>query len=295
MNDLSSTGERQHTEEFDWHAMEHLHRYNVASELCAGLEVLDIASGEGYGSNILANSAKNVTGVDISAEAVKHASASYDRENLRYLQGSTDSIPLADHSVDCVISFETIEHHDRHEQMLAEIKRVLRPGGFVVVSTPDKLNYTDRPNIINKFHVKELYENEFRELMAKYFKNLSMYYQRVDCFGIISSDSPRNDALTYFTGDFDQVDLSMALPMPMYDICVASDGHVPVLQSSIFTGYPVFEQLRRLADQRLDEINRLQAILDNARNEIKDMRGSLSYSIGSALMAPLKSIRNVFK
>lgn len=295
MNDLSSTGERQHTEEFDWHAMEHLHRYTVAGGLCAGLEVLDIASGEGYGSNILAGSAKNVTGVDISAEAVEHASATYNRENLRYIQGSTDSIPLADHSVDCVISFETIEHHDRHEQMLTEIKRVLRPDGFVVVSTPDKLNYTDRPNIINKFHVKELYENEFKELMGKYFKQISVYYQRVDCYGLISCDEPRNDALVYFTGDFDRVHSSTVLPMPMYDICIASDAHVPVMGSSVFTGYPVFEHLKRLADQRLDEINRLQAILENARNEMNDMRGSLSYSIGSALLSPLKLIRNVFK
>jgi len=92
--------------------LEHMHRYYFAGQLVAGKVVLDIASGEGYGSAFLAQSADRVIGVDISTDAVAHASAKYSRENLEYLVGTCSGIPLAGGSVDVVVSFETIEHHD---------------------------------------------------------------------------------------------------------------------------------------------------------------------------------------
>jgi 2-polyprenyl-3-methyl-5-hydroxy-6-metoxy-1,4-benzoquinol methylase len=63
-----------------------------------------------------------------------------------------------------VVSFETLEHHDKHDEMFLEIKRILRPGGLLLMSTPEKLFYTDLPNVQNEFHVKELYLEEFRDL-----------------------------------------------------------------------------------------------------------------------------------
>src|SRR5215207_9384045 len=154
---LPDTGERLHTDVCDNNTLEHLHRYGIALDFCRGRRVLDVASGEGYGSNLLASVAEGVKGVDISEDAVSHARLKYRRPNLEYLQGSADAIPLPDASIDTVVSFETIEHHDRHAEMLAEIKRVLRPNGVLVISSPDKLNYTDIPGVINPFHVKELY------------------------------------------------------------------------------------------------------------------------------------------
>src|SRR5687768_2473380 len=124
---LDFTGERYVPEIRGDIALEHLHRYLLAKQLVAGKTVLDIASGEGYGSSILAESAFKVAGVDISREAVSHAQAKYRAENLEFLLGSCSVIPLSDASVDVVVSFETIEHHDEHELMIKEIKRVLRP------------------------------------------------------------------------------------------------------------------------------------------------------------------------
>src|SRR3954471_14002428 len=131
--------------------LEHLHRYLQAGEIAAGKVVLDIASGEGYGSAMLANSAARVIGVDISAAAVYHAADRYKKENLEYKVGSCADIPVPDASVDMVVSFETLEHHDQHEQMMREFKRVLRPAGVVLISSPDKDHYSVAPNYSNPY------------------------------------------------------------------------------------------------------------------------------------------------
>ena len=90
-------------------------------KLVEGKDVLDVASGEGYGSAMLAGRARSVRGVDISQDAVGHARERYAGvANLQYLQGSAAAIPLPDDSVDVVVSFETIEH--LYEQVPARVE-----------------------------------------------------------------------------------------------------------------------------------------------------------------------------
>ena len=103
--------------------------------------VLDIASGEGYGSALLASGATRVTGVDIDPQTVQGATQKYssNNSNLEFKQGSADNIPLHSGLFDVVVSFETIEHHDNHVEMMREIKRVLKLGGLLIISSPDKL------------------------------------------------------------------------------------------------------------------------------------------------------------
>src|SRR5689334_5420887 len=113
---IDNEGERLSKEAGPYSLTHHLHRYAVAAELCKGKCVVDLASGEGYGSNLISQWAKNVIGVDISEQAVQHASRTYKRPNLEFRLGSATKIPLPDKSVDIVVSFETIEHHDRHQE-----------------------------------------------------------------------------------------------------------------------------------------------------------------------------------
>ena len=102
-------GERFTTDTTGQIDVEHLHRYFLARELTRGVDVLDIAAGEGYGSAFLAQTASSVIGIEMNRAAVEHARAAYVAQNLRFEQGSTQSIPLPDQSIDCVVSFETIE------------------------------------------------------------------------------------------------------------------------------------------------------------------------------------------
>lgn len=176
---LSFTGERYTPETEGNIYLEHMHRYLMVRDLVSGKDVLDIASGEGFGSYFMAGHAASVVGVDIDQMSVEHASARYRLPNLAFRVGSCDDIPLADNSVDVVVSYETIEHHDAHERMMLEVRRVLRPGGVIVISSPEKHAYTDVPGTRNPYHVKELYRAEFDALMRAHFRHVVLYGQRV--------------------------------------------------------------------------------------------------------------------
>src|ERR1700675_2895497 len=95
---LPWTGERYLPQIAGEIQLEHVHRYLVARDYAKDKDVLDIACGEGFGSAILADSARRVVGVDIAAEAVAHASIRYRRENIRFQEGSCAAIPLDDAS-----------------------------------------------------------------------------------------------------------------------------------------------------------------------------------------------------
>lgn len=178
---MKFTGERYVPTESGEIRHEHLHRYAWAARLVAGRDVLDIACGEGYGSAMLAQrGARSVIGVDISEEAVAHARDAYGRvENLDYRRGDAARIPLADDTVDIVVSFETIEHHDKHREMLAEVRRVLRPDGLLIISSPNRPVYSERSGHHNEFHVKELDFDELDLLLREQFGAIAYWGHRL--------------------------------------------------------------------------------------------------------------------
>ena len=151
MSTMEFTGERFLPTVSGEIELEHMHRYLQAKELAVNKSVLDIACGEGYGSALLATVANNVIGVDISEQAIKHASAQYKASNLKYIHGSCSLIPLPDACIDLVVSFETIEHHVEHESMMLEIRRVLKPDGVLIISSPDRRHYSIDRNYSNPF------------------------------------------------------------------------------------------------------------------------------------------------
>ncbi len=246
---LPDTGERLVTETYNQSTIEHLHRYALALGLCDGKDVLDIASGEGYGAHILSDVATSVVGVDVSSEAVLHAQMKYMKANVRYIQGSTSDIPLQANSVDVVVSFETIEHHDKHEEMMSECKRVLRPNGTFIVSSPDKLNYTDKPNYVNPYHVKELYAEEFRWLIKKHFRNVKFLTQRT-VYGslVVPEDDPAGFA--EYAGDHYKISSFDNMQEPIYNICIASDVHLPQQLVSFFEGLQIKDNEIKQIEER---------------------------------------------
>jgi O-antigen biosynthesis protein len=216
--------------------VEHVHRYLAASRCVDGLDVLDIASGEGYGANLLAGKARSVIGIDISAEAVEHAKHTYVAENLSYCTGSCSSIPLGDSCVDAVISFETIEHHAEHEAMLREIKRVLKPNGFCVISSPNKFEYSDIPNYSNPYHVAELYREEFEALLRRAFSNVLMYGQSLVRGSLLEPlfDAANASRLNSFAPQRGQRKRSSIPARSVYFIAVASNADLPEFSSGFY-------------------------------------------------------------
>ncbi|MEK6715532.1 MAG: class I SAM-dependent methyltransferase [Candidatus Omnitrophota bacterium] len=137
----------------------------------SGKVVLDAACGSGFGSEILSQKAKKVVGVDISWEAIQHCKAYYKKPNLSFIQMDCNSLTFHPSNFDIVISFETLEHIQNAELFLEELKRALRKGGLLIISTPNRENFSIYTRgIKNPYHFREFTVDEFRKLIGNYFK-----------------------------------------------------------------------------------------------------------------------------
>ena len=139
--------------------------YQRLAHRCTGRDVLEAGFGEGYGADLLAQVARSVTGVDYDESAVNHVRARYPR--VEALQGNLAALPLADDAVDVVVNFQVIEHLWDQSQFVAECRRVLRPGGLLLMSTPNRITFSPgRDTPINPFHTRELDAGELTELLV---------------------------------------------------------------------------------------------------------------------------------
>ena len=122
-------------------------------------------------------------------------------------------------------SFETIEHHDQHEEMLAEIKRVLVPGGLLIISSPNKLVYTDLPQVTNHYHVKELYFDEFDQLLKRHFAHQKFYGQRLATGSFVYPlEATAGQGVNLYGGDTQALrEQTAPLEATVYFVAVCSD------------------------------------------------------------------------
>jgi GT2 family glycosyltransferase/2-polyprenyl-3-methyl-5-hydroxy-6-metoxy-1,4-benzoquinol methylase len=171
INELEFTGERMVPGKADQATeLQHINRYIYVKDLIKDMIVLDVACGEGYGSNILAETARRVIGIDISDEAINQASKKYIRENLSFKVMNAEELSFDDNYFDAVVSFETIEHLEKPYKFLKEVKRVLKPSGLFIVSTPNRdLASLGSPIPLNKFHKEEWTFEQFIKLIRYYF------------------------------------------------------------------------------------------------------------------------------
>jgi ubiquinone/menaquinone biosynthesis C-methylase UbiE len=149
---------------------EHAARYVFAKPHVAGQTVLDIACGTGYGIGLLKADAKMVVGVDIDAEALAEANAE-SGTRAAVLLGDGCRLPFGDATFGAITSFETLEHLHERRAFSAELARVLKPGGTLMLSTPNAI-YTQPVNGVpaNKFHVHEYEPEELRAELSEFFE-----------------------------------------------------------------------------------------------------------------------------
>jgi ubiquinone/menaquinone biosynthesis C-methylase UbiE len=286
-DNLNWTGERLVTDvEGVLGVAEHLHRYALAGEFVKGKTVLDIASGEGYGSHLLSKAALKVTGVDISEEAVAHANIKYgSKTNLTYQVGSASAIPLEDASVDIVTSFETLEHTTEHEEFLKEIKRVLIPGGMLIMSTPDIVLYKPHdPD--NPFHVKELTTDEFRSLIKNYFNKSIFLNQRSVIGTLIQGIDFDNNGFKSFSGDYSIVYQGFGddsfYGKPLFNLAFACDNEIDnelLQKTSLFNYVPDLLNEFRGSIGLMFELQELKKLA----NRLEQLENSKSYKFSQKL------------
>jgi SAM-dependent methyltransferase len=165
-----------------WTIREHQARYRFAAGYVSGKVVVDCACGSGESSSIFSKSgAKRVVGIDVDAEALERARSKYQGAGLEFCLGNGREIPLEDSSFDIFVCLETIEHVNEDGGFLAEAWRVLRPGGILICSTPNRdvtnpgASLEDAP--WNHFHVREYNEADFERLLKARFEIVERYGQ----------------------------------------------------------------------------------------------------------------------
>jgi SAM-dependent methyltransferase len=168
---LSLTGER--TLPGIWHENYWLRRhqaaYDVIAPMCTGACVLEAGCGEGYGAaRLSAAGARMVIGVDLDVPTLVHVLATYP--SVSPVRANLVLLPIADASVDMVVSAQTIEHLWDQDRFVRECARVLRPGGRLVMSTPNRLTFPPG----NVFHSRELDARELVDLVRPHLDIVSV-------------------------------------------------------------------------------------------------------------------------
>lgn len=278
---LEFTGERftPECEREIWY--EHFHRYALAKSWCANKRTLDAACGEGYGSALLAQSAESVEGVDISELAITHARQRYGGlGHVRFQVADCIQLPFADDEFDRVVSFETLEHLDTHDELMAEFRRVLKPDGFLILSSPDKASYSDLQNTVNEFHVKELYRDELENLIQRYFPASRLLGQKLMFHSAIWSLGEVNQVT------LDQVSANkistpptiVQAPMYFIALCAANKDFLPDMDGKLW----LFDDQEESVYQHYHgEIKRNMAaggIIAGLEQEIKSLKSAVGQS-----------------
>ena len=171
---LELTGERTlpNVPEENYWFRRHLAVYEWIGEQVKGSRVADLASGEGYGSDVLAGTASHVVGVDANPEAHEHARLRYVRPNLTFERDLVENVGRFK-GLDAVVFLQTIEHIEDVPGLLANI---VGAAPLAFISTPNRLTLApegaDKSD--NPWHLREYTIGEYREVLEPAFGDVEV-------------------------------------------------------------------------------------------------------------------------
>ena len=202
---------------------EHRARYWWASAMVSGKDVLDAGCGEGYGLAMLALAGPSrLVGVDVAEDALERA-RSRVAGVAEVVNADIRDLPFDDHSVDVVVCFEVIEHVDRQDEALAELRRVLRPDGALLISSPNRDVYTPG----NPHHVHEYVPAELREALEAHFEIVALYQQHPWLASVIGTPDAIESEKENGAIAFGRIGSPLAPGQETYVVGVASNSPLP--------------------------------------------------------------------
>ena len=153
----------------------HLYAYAEAGgRLSLDAQILEIGTGEGYGADYLALQKRSLIATDLSLQALAHARTQYPR--VRFCQTLGTALPFVAQSFDAVVSFQVIEHLEDAVRFLTEIRRVLKVGGWLYLTTPNrKLRLLPFQKPWNPYHVREYSGADLLKLVWRCFPAAQIY------------------------------------------------------------------------------------------------------------------------
>jgi SAM-dependent methyltransferase len=215
-------------------ASEHFLRYRWAAEIVAGKSVLDAGCGTGYGVALMAEAgAERVVGVDIAAEAVSRARQL--AKDAELVVADVHKLPFEDQAFDVVTCFEVIEHVERAEDVLNELERVLREGGVLLLSSPNRDAYPAG----NPHHVSEFVPDELRAELQGLFPNVALYRQdSLLASTITDAQAPPRPDLGVELELPAHFGAELKSGMQPYFLIAASEGELPKVRNRAVFGDP---------------------------------------------------------
>ena len=144
--------------------------------LDAAVDLVEVGCGEGYGTNMFAQKVKSVTGLDLNAAAVEHAAGRYGSDNCKFTSYDGHRFPFETESFDAAVSFQVIEHVEDDAAFVAEISRVLKRGGTLMMTTPNRLlRLEPGQKPWNRYHRREYGPEDLKEILGRSFSDVQIH------------------------------------------------------------------------------------------------------------------------
>ncbi len=287
---------------------EHRARYHWAAQVATGKRVLDAGCGLGYGTEILSSAgAAEVVGVDLDAEAVEEARRRVNGAgDIR--RGDVQRLDFDDRSFDLVVCFETIEHVEGAPSALAEFHRVLRPGGVLLLSSPNPDAYPPG----NEHHVREYKPGELVDLVCEHFRNVEYHRQAALLASGIELGNGRSNGQNGGTPQATRLQTRELEPgREQFGLIAASDAEVPNLDRFLALAPPFevrwwaeqlaaahaeadearAESAKAIEAAREDALATVTSIEDRARRQLAEKGDELENVKGNASAAVRESQR----
>lgn len=262
---------------------EHVARYRYAALFAADKAVLDVGCGTGYGAAVMASVARDVTGFDISPEAVGYAIRHYG-EQARFSVGSASALPAQGVRFDVITAFEVIEHIAEWRELIKEAARVMKPAGVFLVSTPNKAQYnaSRKEAGANPFHVHEFEANEFRAALTQTFRFVRIVAQNQQSSVVVAGEEAGQYGEVFVENKPPLTDAQFFLAVcSFHRIPIPSFAYIPTASNMLLERERHIDSLnrelkearaqyRRLETEYAFELERAQSKLDELHQHLED-------------------------